>query len=150
MPRFVGDMPHGWVASDYIRSVLDLFAYEREAEGSLVLASGVPLDWLDGTGIAIERLRTRWGDLAYSLRREGPRVVLVLPKGNASPPGGFRLAWPLDEAATCGRVTGASWRKGAKEIRVAHAPARVVVDGTNCVSSRDADASDGTRILHDR
>ena len=31
-PRFIGDMPHGWVASDYIRSVLDLFAYERESD----------------------------------------------------------------------------------------------------------------------
>ena len=31
-PRFVGDMPHGWVASDHIRSVLDLFAYEDESE----------------------------------------------------------------------------------------------------------------------
>ena len=31
-PRFLGDMPHGWVASDQIRSVLDLFAYEDEGE----------------------------------------------------------------------------------------------------------------------
>ena len=37
-PRFLGDMPHGWVASDQIRSVLDLFAYEDESESSLVLA----------------------------------------------------------------------------------------------------------------
>ncbi|HEX4332383.1 MAG TPA: discoidin domain-containing protein [Usitatibacter sp.] len=125
--RFIGDMPHGWVASDYIRSVLDLFAYTREADRSLVLASGVPLDWLDGEGIAIGQLRTQWGELTYSLRREGPRVVLVLPKANASPPGGFRLAWPLAETPACGRVTGASWKKGANEIRVPRAPARVVV-----------------------
>jgi hypothetical protein len=39
-PRFLGDMPHGWVASDQIRSVLDLFAYEHEGERSLVLAAG--------------------------------------------------------------------------------------------------------------
>jgi hypothetical protein len=149
--RFIGDMPHGWVASDYIRSVLDLFAYEREADRSLVLASGVPLEWLDGQGIAIERLRTRSGELAYSLRREGPQVVLVLPKGNASPPGGFRLAWPLGNPPACGRVTGASWKKGASEIRVPRAPARVViVADANCVSSRDANASDGARSLHPR
>ena len=41
-PRFVGDMPHGWVASDFIRSALDLFAYEREADNALVLAAGLP------------------------------------------------------------------------------------------------------------
>lgn len=41
-PRFVGDMPHGWVASDFIRSALDLFAYERDADNALVLAAGLP------------------------------------------------------------------------------------------------------------
>ena len=45
---FLGDMPHGWVASDQIRSVLDLFAYEDEGERSLVLAAGVPMAWLRG------------------------------------------------------------------------------------------------------
>ena len=39
-PRFLGDMPHGWVASDQIRSVLDLFGYEHEGEHALVLAAG--------------------------------------------------------------------------------------------------------------
>ena len=44
-PRFLGDMPHGWVASDGIRSVLDLLAYEHDADSSLVLAHGVPAAW---------------------------------------------------------------------------------------------------------
>ncbi|HEX3061451.1 MAG TPA: discoidin domain-containing protein [Usitatibacter sp.] len=150
-PRFVGDMPHGWVASDYIRSMLDLFAFERESDRSLVLAAGLPLDWLEGPGVSIEGLRTRWGNLAYTLRREGTRTVLTLPKGNASPPGGWRLAWPLGEPPQCGRVTGASWKKGASEIRIAHAPARVVVaSDANCVSSRNADASHGALGLHAR
>ena len=34
-------MPHGWVASDQIRSVLDLFAYEHEGERSLVADRGL-------------------------------------------------------------------------------------------------------------
>src|SRR5207245_8821854 len=41
-PRFVGDMPHAWIASDFIRSALDLFAYERESDRTLVLAAGIP------------------------------------------------------------------------------------------------------------
>jgi len=32
---------HGWVASDQIRSVLDLFAYEHEGEHALVFGGGV-------------------------------------------------------------------------------------------------------------
>ena len=47
-PRFVGDMPHGWVASDFIRAVLDLFAFERDGDHALVLAAGVPPEWLAG------------------------------------------------------------------------------------------------------
>lgn len=57
-PRFLGDMPHGWVASDHIRSVLDLFAYEDESERSLILAAGVPMAWFRGKGLSIRSLRT--------------------------------------------------------------------------------------------
>ena len=55
-PRFLGDMPHGWVASDHIRSVLDLFAYEHEGERSLVLAAGIPMAWFDGRGLTLAGL----------------------------------------------------------------------------------------------
>ena len=41
--RFVGDMPHGWIASDFIRAALDLFAYERDTDNALVLAAGLTL-----------------------------------------------------------------------------------------------------------
>ncbi|HSS27769.1 MAG TPA: discoidin domain-containing protein [Usitatibacter sp.] len=88
-PRFVGDMPHGWVASDYIRSVLDLFAYERDDGRSLALAAGVPLAWLEGDGIAVEGLRTPWGRIGYSLRRDGASYVVAIPRSSAVPPGGF-------------------------------------------------------------
>jgi hypothetical protein len=68
-PRFLGDMPHGWVASDHIRSVLDLFAYEHEGERSLVLAAGVPMAWLrDGEGVAIAGLRTPYGMVSWRAR----------------------------------------------------------------------------------
>jgi hypothetical protein len=40
-PRFLGDMPHAWVSSDYIRSALDLFAFDREAQGALVIGAGL-------------------------------------------------------------------------------------------------------------
>ena len=43
-PRFIGDMPHAWVASDYVRSALDLFAYERETDNALVLAARDPVE----------------------------------------------------------------------------------------------------------
>ncbi|HEV2718895.1 MAG TPA: hypothetical protein VG323_02665, partial [Thermoanaerobaculia bacterium] len=43
-PRFIGDMPHAWVASDFVRSVLEAIAYDRE-DGALVIGAGVPRSW---------------------------------------------------------------------------------------------------------
>ena len=92
-PRFVGDMPHGWIASDYIRAALDLFVYERERDDALVLAAGVPPAWLDRAGVTVRDLRTPFGRVSYSLKRERARVVLHVA-GDAAPPGGFVFAWP--------------------------------------------------------
>ena len=92
-PRFVGDMPHGWVASDFIRATLDLFAYEREADGALVLGGGIPEEWLDGRGVTVKKLRTPYGPLSYSLKREGARVVLQVAEGLRVPPGGLVFVW---------------------------------------------------------
>jgi len=111
-PRFIGDMPHGWVASDYIHAVLDLFAYERDADDSLVLGGGIPRAWLDAGGVAIEGLRTPWGALSYTLRREEGAMVLSIPASSALPPGGLVVAAHL---------------AGGKERRIASLPARVVL-----------------------
>jgi hypothetical protein len=114
--RFVGDMPHGWVASDFIRSALDLFAYERESDRSLVIAAGIPADWIDGEGIAIERLRTPYGNLSYTLKRDGETLRLDVSAGDMKlPKGGLVFAPPNGE-----------------EIRIRSLPANVKV------SARDA------------
>ena len=60
-PRFIGDMPHAWISSDYIRSAMDLLVYERDNDHALVLAAGVPTRWLEGDGVGVragsDRLR---------------------------------------------------------------------------------------------
>jgi hypothetical protein len=92
-PRFVGDLPHGWVASDFIRSALDLLAYEREADSALVLGAGIPREWVDGEGVSVKNLRTPYGPLSYSLKRTGAGVELVVAGGLRLPPGGVVLHW---------------------------------------------------------
>src|SRR5262249_22764894 len=79
--RFVGAMPHGWVASDFIPSVLDVFAYERGTDEALVLAAGVPTEWLRSATVGISNLRTPYGALSYTLRREAGRLVLTIASG---------------------------------------------------------------------
>ena len=93
-PRFIGDMPHAWISSDYIRSALDLLAYERDSDGALVLAAGVPPAWLDAGPVGIEGLGTPYGLLGYRLKRSGEGAVrLSLSPGLRRPPGGVWLAW---------------------------------------------------------
>ncbi len=110
--RFIGDLPHGWVATDFIRSALDLFAYERRGDQALVLAAGVPAAWLDATegrpeGIAVRGLVTPWGTLSYRLARRGAGVRFeIAGEGLEIPPGGIVLTWPLEGRAGSAVVNG--------------------------------------------
>ena len=121
-------MPHAWVASDFIRSVLDLFAYERDADHALVLAAGVPSAWLDGAGISVRNLRTPYGMLSYSLKKERERMELNVAAGSL-PPGHFLFIWPWKELPRSTVVNGktASWQ--GNELHIGELPARVVMEG---------------------
>ena len=127
--RFVGDMPHGWVASDFIRSVLDLFAYERASDRSLVIAAGVPEKWLDGEGVAIEHLRTPFGGLSYSLARRDGRVRLEISGDDFRMPEGGVVFMPPgvanDARATIG---GHAERMHQGSLRIRALPAVVDVE----------------------
>src|SRR5947207_3753828 len=119
-------MPHAWVASDFIRSLLDLFAYERDDDRALVIAAGVPEAWLHGTGVGIDNLRTPYGNLSYSLKRQGERVVLQVGPG-AKPPGGVIFVWPGQRTPGVTHINGtkATWQN--RELRISELPATVVV-----------------------
>jgi hypothetical protein len=95
-PRFLGDMPHGWVASDFINATLDMLAYERQRDDALVLAAGVPASWIEAEGLSVDRLRTPHGNLAYTLRRVGNRIRLTYNLSGKPPTGGLVLAAPAD------------------------------------------------------
>jgi hypothetical protein len=130
-PRFLGDLPHGWIASDFMRAALDSFAYVREPEHALLLAEGIPLAWLDGDGIAIRRLRTPYGPLGYSLRRKDGQLVLHVEAGLSIPPGGIVLRWPFAGKPGPARLTGKAVRldDGAATIRALPATLAIGLPG---------------------
>jgi hypothetical protein len=68
-PAHVGDLPHTWIAAEYVLAVRSLFAYEREADESLILAAGLAAEWIDGAGVRVDKMPTLYGALTYSLRR---------------------------------------------------------------------------------
>ena len=94
-PQFIGDMPHTWVGSDFIRSALDLFAYEQEGDSTIVIAAGVSPGWLvQQDSVAIHGLLTPWGALGYSIMRDGDTVTFNFDADVHAPPGGFVVHAP--------------------------------------------------------
>ncbi len=94
-PHFIGDMPHTWVGTDYVRAVLDMLAYENEADSSLVVGAGVPAKWLEGSGVLVKGLRTRWGPIDFSLTRTGSETTALLSGPSfRMPRGGILLDLP--------------------------------------------------------
>ena len=94
-PKFIGDMPHTWVGSDFLRSVLDFFAYEQEMDSSIVVGDGLAEKWvIEPPGIAVKGLSTHYGSLTYTMRARGESVVVRLAEGVRMPPGGIVIRSP--------------------------------------------------------
>ncbi len=107
--RFLGDLPHGWVASSFLRSVRRLLAYERDDTGVLVVAAGVPEAWLrSGEGVRARGLPTHFGVLDLALRADGQDRVRAVLGGSCRPPAGIALALPLPRRLREVRVGGRS------------------------------------------
>jgi hypothetical protein len=96
-PSFIGDMPHSWIGAEYVLAVRSLFAYEREADQSLVVAAGVAPAWLDEGGeVVVRNLPTYYGKLSYRLRRASPQSLHLQLSGDmAIPAGGVVVMPPL-------------------------------------------------------
>ena len=74
-PAHVGDLPHTWIAAEFLLAVRSLFAYERDADRSLVVASGLAPEWIEGAGVEVRKMPTVYGTLSYSLRRVDSSTV---------------------------------------------------------------------------
>ena len=127
-PKFIGDMPHTWVGSDYIRSFLDMLAFERESDSSLVIGAGVRDEWVkDDPGIRVSNLSTEYGALNYDMRAIGRVVTVNLRTGVRMPPGGIVIYSPLDQPILSATVDGAMAPVRGAEIRVRKLPATVTI-----------------------
>jgi hypothetical protein len=96
-PQFLGDMPHTWVGSDFIRSALDFLAYE--SGDALIVAAGISREWAK-EGVRVRNLGTYYGNLDYSIEPEGDALRVRLGGDLRVPKNGIRLISPLDGRAT--------------------------------------------------
>jgi hypothetical protein len=127
-PKFIGDMPHTWVGSDYIRSFLDMLAYERESDSSLVIGAGVREEWVkEDPGIRVSNLSTEYGPLNYDMRAIGRIVTVNLRTGLRMPPGGVVIYSPLDQPILSASVDGQLAPVKGAEVRIRKLPSTVTI-----------------------
>ena len=100
-PGHLGDVPHTWIAAEYLLAVASMVAAERDATASMVLASGMPWAWIsEDTGFSVQNLPTRYGPLDFLIRAHGVSTIRVeIGKSISLPPGGLTLTPPLPQGA---------------------------------------------------
>jgi hypothetical protein len=64
--RFIGDMPHTWVGSDYINAIRAMFVYENDDIHSVVLGAGLKDSWVKD-GLSVKNLPTHFGAVSYTI-----------------------------------------------------------------------------------
>jgi hypothetical protein len=127
---FLGDLPHGWIGSTFVHSLRTALVFERAEDRSLVLAAGVPGDWLAaGEPLRVVGLPTYHGPLDYELRRVGPgRLQLRVGGTLRVPPGGIVLAPPLAGPIRRVEVNGRdAVLEGATSFTLREIPAEVTI-----------------------
>ena len=110
-------------------SFLDLFAYEREEDASLVVAAGLPEPWVrSARGVSVKGLLTPYGPLDLSLTAEGKGIRVRLSGLKSVPPGGIVVRAPLSSPVRTATVDGrpAPPSPGG-EVVIRSRPAEVVV-----------------------
>jgi hypothetical protein len=96
-PGHLGDVPHTWIAAEYLLALASMVASEREATDAVVLASGMPWDWISGEApFAVTGLPTRFGLLDFSIHAPTPERIEIVVGGTLTmPPDGIIIAPPL-------------------------------------------------------
>ncbi len=127
-PGHLGDIPHTWIAAEYLLAVASMVAAEREAADSLVLASGMPWAWIaDDDGFTVDNLPTRYGLLDFGIRAISDDVIQVRVSSINLPPGGLTIVPPLPDgkrlaSVKCERGTHAEIDAAGESIAVTSLP----------------------------
>ena len=107
-PKFIGDMPHTWVGSEYIRALRSLFVYERESDRALVIGAGLPREWIESDrGVSVQCLPTHYGLLSYELHGNRLGETRLSLSGTLTmPPGKIILDLPYGRPIQAVQVNG--------------------------------------------
>lgn len=123
-PGYIGDMPHTWIGSEYVRAVLGMLA--REERGRLVLLPGVPPSWLAGEGLSIGAMPTAFGRMGLQARLQADGGLRVELSGIAEGTP-VEVHWPPGRGRPREvRVDGVAVAEAGDEAIVVAAPFRLL------------------------
>jgi hypothetical protein len=145
-PKFLGDMPHSWIGSHFIRSVRDMLVYEREEDRSLVIAAGVPPEWVrEEPGLKVKRFPTHFGILSYVMRLDGSTLRIRLTGDLNVPPGGIEIHSPIAGPIRAASVNGVPLpASGTDTVTLRDFPAEVVIElGAGQLQAQARDGNQG-------
>jgi hypothetical protein len=127
-PGHLGDVPHTWISAEYMLAFSSLWAFEREAEGSLVLGAGLAASWLRDEA-SVKNLPTWYGSLDLNLKQSGKKVIQIQIGGTLRVPrAGFVVQPPLSGSIKIVQVNGREHLGfTAKEVRLSEFPAEIVI-----------------------
>jgi hypothetical protein len=126
-PGHLGDVPHTWIAAEYLLALASMVADEREATDSLVLAGGMPWEWIaEENGFSVSDLPVRHGVLNFGIKAAGNHLIEVRVGGSLSlPDGGLFIVPPLPDGMRIAGITvhdGSSVSEDGTSIRVDQLP----------------------------
>ena len=130
IPRFIGDMPHTWVGSDFLNAIRSMFVYENEYDESLVLASALYQDWINSpNGISIENLPTYYGEISYSIKQENNKYTFSIYGDVELPKNGMKIKnFNASKSPVKVLINGDEIKTFSQsEIDIHHFPAEVII-----------------------
>ncbi|NWF51360.1 MAG: discoidin domain-containing protein [Ignavibacteriaceae bacterium] len=137
-PKFIGDMPHTWVGSDFINAVRSMFVYENEYDSSLVLGAALYQSaeggWIDSPdGMSVENLPTYYGEISYSIKKENDEYYFSIYGDVKLPKGGIKIKnFNASKLPAEVLVNGKAIKDfSEKEIAVKEFPAELVITYEN-------------------
>lgn len=89
--KYIGDMPHTWVGSGFVNTILGMIFVEQRDELRLLVAP--PEKWLLGKGIVLRDVPTHFGRLNLDARIVGDSLQLEIG-GSLQGHTTTRLSWP--------------------------------------------------------
>ena len=99
-PGHIGDLPHTWIAAEFVLAFRSMLAFERDTDQTLVVAAGIPAEWLeDASGVGVDGLPTWYGTLGFTMKRTADAVDLELAlTGDVTVPAGGIVVRPPGDA----------------------------------------------------